>query len=318
MQNIQEAICAGLWPLSKEITSEKGIKELEELGYHLFYIGKNADLYFIPGNIPKALVVRTDRTSVFDIPLDLEIKEKGYIQNKISNFGFDFAENMRIKTSRLVLPRNIPDAIALCSQAFELCEPIKYIDLEGSEFGLELIFRNYMTGSLYKSYKEGLDPYNLCLPKGIKEWDKFSTPIFTPTTKGKKDIPLNSMDVENTFPKIVQKLMELFVKFSEYAYGRGVIIVDTKLEVFFDSNLDWVLGDEVLTPESSRFITVENFENGIFESMDKQILRNFGLSAGWIEQAKELKPGQKLHVDVPVEIKNQIIAGYNQVYNMIS
>ena len=82
--NISEISSLGLWPESKKTTSQKGIPELEELGYNLFYIGKNADLYTCPGKDAKVLLVRSDRCSVFDIPLNLEIEGKGVSQTAIS------------------------------------------------------------------------------------------------------------------------------------------------------------------------------------------------------------------------------------------
>ena len=82
---ISDIVALGLWPDSKKTTSQKGISELEDLGYNLFYIGKNADLYTCPGEDAKVLLVRSDRCSVFDIPLNLLIDGKGVSQTAISN-----------------------------------------------------------------------------------------------------------------------------------------------------------------------------------------------------------------------------------------
>jgi phosphoribosylaminoimidazole-succinocarboxamide synthase len=90
---ISDIVALGLWPESKKTTSKKGITELEELGYNLFYIGKNADLYTCPGEDQKVLLVRSDRCSVFDIPLNLEIDGKGVSQTAISNNGAQFAKD---------------------------------------------------------------------------------------------------------------------------------------------------------------------------------------------------------------------------------
>jgi phosphoribosylaminoimidazole-succinocarboxamide synthase len=77
------------------------------------------------------------------------------------------------------------------------------------------------------------------------------------------------------------------------------------------------VGDEILTPESSRFIAKENFEAGEYISMDKQILRNFAKQNSWKEKAKELKPGEKLNVEVPKEIKEEILNGYETIFNRL-
>ena len=93
----------------------------------------------------------------------------------------------------------------------------------------------------------------------------------------------------------------------------SIIVVDTKFEIFLSANGDWILGDEVLTPESSRFIAKEDFEKANFISMDKQILRDFAKKNHWKEKAKDLKAGQKLDVEVPDSIKN-IILNYHNLF----
>lgn len=315
--NIEEIKKLNLWPESKKTTNEKGIKELEDIGYKLFYIGKNADLYTCPSNEAKVLLVRSDRTSVFDIPLNLEIESKGIIQTAISNFGASFAKKAGIKTA--ILDENIANDLKVSSrcQMMELCKPLEAtLDEETVQF--ELIFRNYLTGSLYEACQNGNDPYDLNLAPNLPQWHKFETPIFTPTTKGVKDIPLKSKLVRDTFPEIISSLEKLFKDFTAYAYSRGIVVVDTKFEVFIDSKNQWVLGDEVLTPESSRFIALEDFEKRNYISMDKQILRDFGKKENWKEQAKNLKAGEKLQVNVPNEIKENILNAYKTILERLS
>lgn len=310
--NISEITALGLWPESKKTTTQKGIDELEELGYNLFYIGKNADLYTCPGDDPKVLLVRSDRTSVFDIPLNLEIEKKGIIQTSISNEGAKYAKKMGIRTA--ILDETVDQTLQVAPrcQLMELCKPLEAkIDTDTVQF--EFIFRNYLTGSLYEATKKGDDPYGLELSSDLQEWHKFETPLFTPTTKGVKDIPLNSQKVRDVFPEIITSLENLFKEFTKFAQDQGIIVVDTKLEVFVDKNGEWILGDEILTPESSRFIARENFEAGEFISMDKQILRNFAKENSWKEKAKELKDGEKLDVVVPQEIKDEILSGYETI-----
>lgn len=98
--------------------------------------------------------------------------------------------------------------------------------------------------------------------------------MFTPTTKDKSDTPIPSEIVRSQHPEIIRKLQELFREFTEFAYEKGYVIVDTKFEVFINSQGEWCLGDEILTPESSRFIKREDFEAGRYISADKQIIRN--------------------------------------------
>lgn len=315
--NISEITKLGLWPDSKKTTTQKGIPELEELGYNLFYIGKNADLYTCIGDEAKVLLVRSDRCSVFDIPLNLLIDGKGVSQTTISNNGAQFAKEAGIRTA--ILSETVDQSLAIAPrcQLMELCKPLE-AEIDGDVVQFELIFRNYLTGSLFDACQNGNDPYGLNLPSGLEQWHKFETPIFTPTTKGIKDEPLNSQKVRELFPQIVSSLEKLFKDFTAFAYERGIIVVDTKFEIFVNSKNEWVLGDEVLTPESSRFISKEDFDAQNYISMDKQILRDFGKADNWKEKAKSLKSGEKLDVNVPQEIKDKILSGYTTILNRLS
>ena len=314
---ISDIVALNLWPDSKKTTTQKGILELEELGYNLFYIGKNADLYTCPGVEPKVLLVRSDRCSVFDIPLNLLIDGKGISQTTISNNGAEFAKEAGIRTAILSEKVDQTLNIAPRCQLMELCKPLE-AEVNGDVVQFELIFRNYLTGSLFDACQNNLDPYGLNLASGLKQWHKFETPIFTPTTKGVKDEPLNSQKIRELFPEIISSLEKLFKDFTAFAYERGIIVVDTKFEIFVNSKNEWVLGDEVLTPESSRFISKEDFDAQNYISMDKQILRDFGKEDNWKEKAKALKSGEKLDVVVPQAIKDKILSGYTTILNRLS
>jgi phosphoribosylaminoimidazole-succinocarboxamide synthase len=314
---ISDIVALDLWPQSKKTTSQKGILELEELGYNLFYIGKNADLYTCPGDEAKVLLVRSDRCSVFDIPLNLEIEGKGIWQTAISNNGAKFAKQAGIRTA--ILSESIDSSLRIAPrcQLMELCKPLE-AEIDGDVVQFELIFRNYLTGSLFDACQNGNDPYGLNLPSNLPQWHKFETPIFTPTTKGIKDEPLNSAKVREKFPEIISSLEKLFADFTQFAQNNGIVVVDTKFEIFVDSQGQWVLGDEVLTPESSRFISKEDFDAGNYISMDKQILRDFGKANNWKEKSKVLKAGEKLDVDVPQAIKDSILNGYKTILNRLT
>ena len=108
----------------KKTTSLKGIDELENLGYNLFYIGKNADLYTCPGDEPKVLLVRSDRCSVFDIPLNLELKEKVFLKQLFQNNGAKFAKNLGIRTA--ILDETVDNLkVSPRCQMMELCKTIR-------------------------------------------------------------------------------------------------------------------------------------------------------------------------------------------------
>ena len=314
---ISDIVALGLWPQSKKTTSQKGISQLEELGYNLFYIGKNADLYTCPGDEQKVLLVRSDRCSVFDIPLNLEIEGKGISQTTISNSGAAFAREAGIRTA--ILPETMDETLNVAPrcQLMELCKPLE-AKIDGEVVQFEFIFRNYLTGSLFDACQNGKDPYGLDLTSQLQQWHKFDTPIFTPTTKGIKDEPLNSAKVREVFPEIISSMEKLFKDFTAYAQDNGIVVVDTKFEIFVNAKGEWVLGDEVLTPESSRFISKEDFDAQNYISMDKQILRDFGKKNNWKEKSKDLKAGEKLDVEVPDSIKNTILNGYSTIHNRLS
>ena len=315
--NISDIVALGLWPESKKTTTQKGISQLEELGYNLFYIGKNADLYTCPGDEAKVLLVRSDRCSVFDIPLNLLIEGKGVSQTAISNNGASFAKKAGIRTAILDEAIDSSLQIAPRCQFMELCKPLE-AEIDGDVVQFEFIFRNYLTGSLFEACQNGKDPYGLELSSDLPQWHKFETPIFTPTTKGIKDEPLNSALVREKFPEIISSMEKLFKDYTQFALDNGIVIVDTKFEIFINSKGEWVLGDEVLTPESSRFISKEDFDAGNYISMDKQILRDFGKANNWKEKSKELKAGEKLEVNVPQEIKDKILSGYKTILERLS
>lgn len=320
---LNELKTTGIWPQNKPFTEKQGENALIELGLVMFYSGKNGDLYLIPdANKDVVLLTRSDRVSVFDIPIGDVVEGKGKIQNSISTFGAEYANNLGIKTAldSDYDIKNLPEEFKQRSQVIELCRPFE-IEMDGEIVQLELIFRNYLTGSLYKAYQNGQDPYNLQLKDGLQEWHKFDTPIFTPTTKGETDVPLDSSKVALKIPEIAKTLENLFIDFSNYASTRGITIIDTKFEVFLNAKGEWVLGDEILTPESSRFIMSSDFEAGDFKSMDKQLIRNYAISDGWKERwvsEKAANPNKKfLEASIPVEIKKAVIQGYEYIYSLL-
>lgn len=323
MLTLNELKTSGIWPVNKPFTEKQGETELKKLGLEMFYSGKNGDLYLIPDtNKNLALLMRSDRVSVFDIPINDTIEGKGKIQNSISSLGAKYAKNMDLKTA-VVFDyeiQNLPEEYKQRSQVIELCRPFE-VNIDNEVVQLELIYRNYLTGSLYKAYKNGDDPYNLNLKAGLQEWHKFDTPIFTPTTKGETDEPLYGDKVALKIPEITKAMENLFIDFTNYAASKGITIIDTKFEVFLNADGDWVLGDEILTPESSRFIMSSNFKNANYTSMDKQIIRNYAIKDQWKERwtkEKETNPNQKiLKANIPDDIKKEVLKGYEYIYDLL-
>ncbi len=324
-----------LWPAGKPMNLTRGDERLESLGYVRFYTGKNADLYVIPDREPlEVLMVRTDRTSVFNIPLDLEIEGKWEVQNQISILGARFAESHEMGTTMRELPDNMPEELRWRSQAIELCSQLE-IDLWGERWkqGMELIVRNFLTGTLFRAYTKWEDPYELNLPEWLTEWadlrDENGLAKFTPTDKTKDDNPIKSKIVQEAHPWLISKLQELFREFTAFAYTRGYVIVDTKFEVFINSKWQHEIGDEILTPESSRFIKCEDFEAGKYISADKQMIRNLWKQFDWEKRfatmqkdAKDLKKPEPTIFPVGSNVteadKVSVLGGYTAIHLALS
>ena len=187
---------------------------------------------------------------------------------------------------------------------------------------IECIVRGYITGSGWKSYQENGTVCGITLPEGLKESDKLPEPIYTPSTKaeiGDHDENISfeqSIDhLEKYFPGRGQELAEqlrdntiaLYKKCAEYALSKGIIIADTKFEFGLDEDGNMVIGDEMLTPDSSRFWPAEGYEPGHSQpSFDKQFARDW------------LKANPDNDWTLPQEIVDKTIAKYLQAYEMLT
>ena len=187
---------------------------------------------------------------------------------------------------------------------------------------VECIVRGYITGSGWASYQKTGEVCGIRLPEGLKESDRLPEPIYTPSTKaelGDHDENISfeqSIDVlEKAFPghgeeyaaKIRDCTIALYKKCADYALERGIIIADTKFELGLDENGSVVLGDEMLTPDSSRFWPLEGYEPGHGQpSFDKQFVRDY------------LKANPECDYNLPEEIIEKTIAKYNEAYELLT
>lgn len=244
--------------------------------------GKVREIYEV--NEDQLMLVVSDRISAFDVILPRMVPDKGKILNKISAFWFDytkdFVKNHVISTKSSEFPEEFKGA------EFEdrsmLVKKLKMLPIE-------CIVRGYITGSGWKSYKENGTVCGIRLPEGLKESEKLPTPIFTPSTKAQEGHDEN-ISFEQTVDLIGKELaekvrdtaIEIYSKCAEYALSKGIIIADTKFEFGLDENGDLVLGDEVLTPDSSRFWPADDYEVGRGQkSFDKQYMRDWLKETNW-------------------------------------
>ncbi len=261
------------------------------------------------------LMVTTDRLSAFDVVLPDVIPDKGKVLNQISVFWFkqmeSIVKNHIITTDVNDYPdefKQYADALNKRSMLVKKAEPLP----------VECIVRGYISGSGWSSYlKEG----HVCgieLPKGLKESDKLETPLFTPSSKaevGDHDINISFEEAVKLIGReMAEKLRDLslsiYNKGAQYAVTKGIIIADTKFEFgLLDGEI--ILIDEILTPDSSRFWPLSDYEPGRGQnSFDKQFVRDWLVNSGW----DKTHPGPKLPQNVIDTTSNT----YKEIYTRLT
>lgn len=273
--------------------------------------GKVREIYEVDDD--KLLLVVSDRISAFDYILPAMVPNKGKILNQISTFWFDFVKD--------IIPNHV---ISIDSKDFP--EEFQTPEFEGRSMlvkklkmlPVECIVRGYITGSGWKSYKENGTVCGIKLPENLQESEKLPEPIFTPSTKaeiGDHDENISFEQVcdmigEELATKLRDKTIEVYSKCAEYAASRGVIIADTKFEFGLDENGELVLGDEVLTPDSSRFWSAKDYVVGRSQkSFDKQYLRDWIKSSGYDPETK---------APIPDDVINTTYAKYIEAYELLT
>ena len=278
--------------------------------------GKVRDLYDLGDRL---LLVATDRISAFDYILEDEIPYKGQVLTQLSKFWFDLldgvAENHLISTDVADLPEEFQPYADYLRGRFML---VKKADM----FPAECIVRGYLAGSGLKEYNREGTVCGIELPQGLVNSSKLPEPIYTPSTKaeiGDHDENISyerSIEVlEKQFPghgleyatKLRDYTIALYKKCAEYALTRSIIIADTKFEFGLDEDGNVVLGDEMLTPDSSRFWPLEGYEPGHGQpSFDKQFVRDW------------LKANPDSNYDLPQDVIDKTIAKYLEAYELLT
>ena len=250
------------------------------------YSGKVRDLYQIDEQ--RMLMVATDRLSAFDVILDQPIPDKGKILTAISNFWFD-------KLKALVPNHFTGDRVedVVPPAELPLVEGRAVVAKRLKPVPVEAIVRGYLVGSGWKEYQKSGTVCGIALPAGLQEAAKLPQPIFTPSTKaavGDHDENISFAQCEalvgaSLAAQVRDTAIALYSAAVEYAASRGIIIADTKFEFGLDENGTLTLMDEVLTPDSSRFLPADSYVVGSNPpSFDKQYVRDWLESTGWNKQ----------------------------------
>lgn len=280
--------------------------------YKPFKSGKVRELYDLGDSL---IMVCTDRISAFDNILESPIPKKGEVLNKMSKFWFDFTKDL---VPNHMISINAADMPAFFQKPEFDGNSMKTQKLE--MIPVECIVRGYITGSGWESYKKDGTICGICLPEGLEECEKLPEAIFTPSTKapaGEHDMNISMEEgeewIERTFPGKGKEYMErlrdltlaLYRKCADYALSKGIIIADTKFEFGLDKEGNIVLGDEMLTPDNSRFWPLDGYAPGKGQpSYDKQFVRDY---------LKE-NPGDVL----PQEIIDKTIGKYVEAYELLT
>ena len=287
-------------------------QQLPTLSLKKIYSGKVRDLYEIDDK--RMLMVASDRLSAFDVILDDPIPRKGEILTQISNFWFNklayiMPNHFTGESVYDVLPKEEADLIKDRAVVCKRLNPIK----------IESIVRGYLTGSGLKDYKQTGTICGLKLPEGLVEASKVPEPIFTPSSKeavGNHDINISYAECEKLIgadlaAQVKEKAIALYTAAAEYALTKGIIICDTKFEFGLDKNGTLTLMDEVLTPDSSRFWSIDTYQEGINPpSFDKQFVRDWLENSGWNKQV----PAPK----VPANIIQKTVDKYQEALDLLT
>ena len=273
-------------------------------GWKHIRTGKVRDLY--SNGEGEILLVASDRISAFDWVLPSEIPNKGAILTQLSLFWFELLGDI---VPNHIITEDVPKSVM---DRAVIVQPLKM-------FEIECVARGYLTGSGLVEYNENSAVCGNALPSGLVDGSQLPESIFTPATKaevGDHDI---NIDFESA-TKIVgadvaAELRDLTLKLydtaADYALGRGIILADTKFEFGTSVDGEITLGDEALTPDSSRFWELDGWAPGKSQpSFDKQFVRDWLISSGW---DKKSPPPQ-----LPQEIIEKTAARYEEAFERIT
>ena len=260
--------------------------------------GKVRELYALDDE--RLLLVASDRISTFDVVLPTEIPDKGRVLTGLSAFWF--ARTREIVANHLLALR--PDG-----RSTE-CRRLRMLPIE-------CVVRGYLSGSGWKDYRATGATSGHTLPTGLRESDRLPQPIFTPATKAQEGHDENidasraaELVGDELFAEVERVSLELYRFASDHAAERGIIIADTKFEFGLDDAGNLVLGDEALTPDSSRFWPADEYApGGPQPSFDKQFVRDYCESLGWDKEP----PAPLLPPDVVQGTKRRYQEAYEKL-----
>ena len=287
------------------------ISEIKIPGAKLLNSGKVREIFEADEN--HLLLVTTDRLSAFDVILPNPIPDKGKVLNQISLFWFE-------QTAGLIKNHIVSADVNEYPEPFKGDERLagrSILVKKAKPLAIECIVRGYITGSGWKEYQASGSVCGIKLPAGLKESDKLPEPIFTPSTKaeiGQHDENIDEARAaelvgREVFEQVKAAALGIYKQAAEYALTKGIIIADTKFEFGLTAE-GLILIDEVLTPDSSRFWPLSEYQPGKSQpSYDKQFVRDYLETLDWNKQA----PGPQLPEDIVSKTRAKYVKAYEKL-----
>ena len=260
--------------------------------------GKIREIYELGSG--RLVLVASDRISTFDVVLPTEIPDKGRVLTGLSAFWF--RRTADIVPNHLLAVR--PDGRAMEVTRLRMLP-------------IECVVRGYLAGSAWKDYRAGGSTSGHALPPGLREADRLPEPIFTPATKAHEGHDENISREQaarlvgaERLAEVERVAIELYRFAAAHASERGILIADTKFELGLDEDERLVLGDEALTPDSSRFWPADGYEPGRAQaSFDKQYVRDYCESLGW----DKAPPGPALPGEVVAGTRARYVEAFERL-----
>jgi phosphoribosylaminoimidazole-succinocarboxamide synthase len=277
-------------------------ESLESLTLHAS--GKVREVYEAGDDL---LLVATDRISIYDVILPDPIPDKGRVLTAMSAFWFD--RTNAIVPNHLLSIEDVPEEVQGRAML------VRRLDM----YPVECVVRGYLSGSGWREYRETGSVCGIGLPSGLSESDRLPRPIFTPATKadfGDHDENVSFDEAAELIGDrpLMEELRRISIELYEFgarhAAERGIILADTKFEFGSHPGAEVVLGDEVMTPDSSRFWPEDEYEPGRAQpSFDKQFVRDWADATGWDHSP----PGPELPEDVIAQTRDRYIEAYRRI-----
>jgi phosphoribosylaminoimidazole-succinocarboxamide synthase len=273
-------------------------------GWNHLRTGKVRDLY--TNESGEILLVASDRISAFDWVLPTTIPNKGAILTQLSLFWFELLADI---VPNHIISDEVPESVA---DRAVIVQPLEM-------FAIECVARGYLTGSGLTEYSQNQEVCGNALPAGLVDGSELPTTIFTPATKaeiGDHDINIDFAHAakivgSDRAAELRDLTIRLYDTAAEFSKSRGILLADTKFEFGINMAGEVTLGDEALTPDSSRFWELDGWAPGKSQlSFDKQFVRDWLTSSGW--DKKSPPP------ELPKEIVEKTAARYEEAYERIT